>query len=195
MRYFLDTEIIDDGHTIDLISIGIVCEDGRELYLQSADCTPQLASQWVKDHVLSNLTLCPHVRPEWTTEFYANFIAHGGWRGQCTFTRGEGIIGAYADCPWRTRLQMMHEVRQFFNPSDGIELWGWCAGYDWVALCQLFGTMMDLPSGWPHYMHDLQGVLDKLGIADDALPPQTEQAHNALADARYIRQIWQQLHA
>ncbi len=31
MRYFLDTEFYEDGKTIDLISIGIVAEDGREL--------------------------------------------------------------------------------------------------------------------------------------------------------------------
>lgn len=30
MRYFLDCEFIEDGRTIDLISIGIVAEDGRE---------------------------------------------------------------------------------------------------------------------------------------------------------------------
>ena len=38
MRYFLDTEFIEDGKTIDLLSIGIVAEDGRELYLQNVEC-------------------------------------------------------------------------------------------------------------------------------------------------------------
>ena len=37
MKYFIDTEFVDDGKTIDLISIGIVAEDGRELYVESAD--------------------------------------------------------------------------------------------------------------------------------------------------------------
>lgn len=32
MRYFFDTEFYEDGKTIDLVSIGIVAEDGRELY-------------------------------------------------------------------------------------------------------------------------------------------------------------------
>lgn len=32
MKYFLDTEFHEDGKTIDLISIGIVAEDGREYY-------------------------------------------------------------------------------------------------------------------------------------------------------------------
>ena len=51
-RYFLDTEFIEDGKTIDLISIGIVCEDGRELYLANRNCDFDKASQWVKDNVL-----------------------------------------------------------------------------------------------------------------------------------------------
>jgi hypothetical protein len=28
VRYFYDTEFLEDGKTIELISIGIVCEDG-----------------------------------------------------------------------------------------------------------------------------------------------------------------------
>ena len=43
-KYFLDTEFIEDGKTIDLISLGIVCEDGRELYLQNSECEFQKAS-------------------------------------------------------------------------------------------------------------------------------------------------------
>lgn len=37
MRYFFDTEFHEDGQTIDLISIGIVAEDGREFYAVSRD--------------------------------------------------------------------------------------------------------------------------------------------------------------
>lgn len=32
MKYFYDTEFVEDGTTIDLISIGIVADDGREYY-------------------------------------------------------------------------------------------------------------------------------------------------------------------
>jgi hypothetical protein len=38
MKYFLDTEFIEDGKTIDLISIALVAEDGREIYLCNSDC-------------------------------------------------------------------------------------------------------------------------------------------------------------
>ena len=34
-RYFYDTEFIEDGTTIDLVSIGVVDETGREFYAVS----------------------------------------------------------------------------------------------------------------------------------------------------------------
>jgi hypothetical protein len=55
MRYFIDTEFIEDGQTIDLISIGIVAEDGRTYYAISAGCDHSRANDWVKQNVLSRL--------------------------------------------------------------------------------------------------------------------------------------------
>lgn len=37
MKFFLDTEFYEDGSTIDLISIGVVTEDGREFYAVSQE--------------------------------------------------------------------------------------------------------------------------------------------------------------
>ncbi len=55
MRYFYDTEFIDDGRTIELISIGVVAEDGREYYGVSSDFDPGRAGPWVRTHVLPKL--------------------------------------------------------------------------------------------------------------------------------------------
>lgn len=55
VRYFYDTEFIEDGRTIDLVSIGIVAEDGREYYAVSTDFDAAKANQWVRDNVLSQL--------------------------------------------------------------------------------------------------------------------------------------------
>ena len=38
MKFWFDTEFIEDGKTIDLISIGIVAEDGRTFYAESLEC-------------------------------------------------------------------------------------------------------------------------------------------------------------
>lgn len=56
MKYFLDTEFIEAPNHLDLISIGIVCEDGRELYLENSEVQWSRASQWVQENVRSHLT-------------------------------------------------------------------------------------------------------------------------------------------
>ena len=56
MKYFFDTEFIEDGKTIDLVSIGIVSEDGREFYAESWAIPWNKASGWVLDNVKPHLT-------------------------------------------------------------------------------------------------------------------------------------------
>ena len=66
MKYFLDTEFLEGTQkkwfgqtkpTIDLISIGIVCEDGREYYavVDPIDINLHLADNWVWDNVIKYL--------------------------------------------------------------------------------------------------------------------------------------------
>ena len=55
MRFFYDTEFIEDGTTIDLVSIGIVGEDGREYYAVSTAFDPAKANMWVRNNVLNQL--------------------------------------------------------------------------------------------------------------------------------------------
>jgi len=47
-RYFLDAEFFENGTTIDLISIAIVCEDGRELHCVNADFDIDAYERWAK---------------------------------------------------------------------------------------------------------------------------------------------------
>ncbi len=56
MKYFIDTEFIEYPNTINLISIGIVCEDGREFYAESWAVDWSKASGWVIDNVKPHLT-------------------------------------------------------------------------------------------------------------------------------------------
>lgn len=55
VRYFYDTEFIEDGRTIDLVSIGIVDEGGREYYAVSTDFDSSKANAWVRENVLNQL--------------------------------------------------------------------------------------------------------------------------------------------
>ena len=57
MKYFIDTEFIESGHLnpIQLISIGVVAEDGREFYAISQQFNPDMANKWVQENVLEKL--------------------------------------------------------------------------------------------------------------------------------------------
>lgn len=63
MRYFIDTEFIEDSKTIDLISIGIAAQDGRTYYAISTEFDESRASDWVRDNVLKHLPDRRH--PAW----------------------------------------------------------------------------------------------------------------------------------
>src|SRR5688500_10884999 len=54
-RYFYDCEFIEDGRLIDLVSIGVVDEHGREFYAVSTEFDDSRALPWVRRNVLDKL--------------------------------------------------------------------------------------------------------------------------------------------
>ena len=54
-RYFYDCEFIEDGRIIDLVSIGVVDEHGREFYAVSTEFDGSRALPWVRRNVLDKL--------------------------------------------------------------------------------------------------------------------------------------------
>jgi hypothetical protein len=177
MRYYLDTEFIEDGKTIDLISIGIVAEDGREFYGQSVEWDANKASDWVVHNVFPFLQICSN----------GNKAHHAYYRGHCL---------GHESCPWYKHSQLAERIKRFCDPEKyGMpELWGYYSAYDHVAFCQLFGTMMDLPKGYPMYTRDLKQWFDVLSvISNPQLPEQEQGEHHALADARHNRVMYEYL--
>ena len=201
MRFFVDTEFIDDGKTIDLLSIGIVAEDGREYYAINRDCDFSKASSWVRDNVISKLP-ANNVNPQtaspsevegvlfWKSKFaisteVAKFLGCAGTptvtidnRPYLRFSRWLGFPGV--GVKWTYKWECVDA-----KP----ELWAYYADYDWVAFCQLFGTMMDLPTGFPMYCLDIKQECDRLG--NPKLPTQGKGEHNALDDARHNRTMFE----
>ena len=150
MRYFLDTEFYEDGQTIDLISIGVVCEDGREFYAVSQDAQLHRVSEWVRANVL------PH-------------------------------LPKYGDPAWQKRATIAANLKAFMH-DEKPEVWAYYADYDWVALCQLFGTMMGLPGRFPKFCRDLKQL--SVDVGSPKHPPDPEGEHNALVDARWNRDLY-----
>lgn len=153
MKYYLDTEFNEDGVTIDLISIAIIAEDGREFYRISTEFDPSRANEFVVKQVFPYI-----VDPK------------SGKR-----------IDPQA---WMSREQIKQEMLKFVGEDDNIEFWAWYGSYDWVALAQLFGTMVDLPKGWPMYVHELKQLADELG---NPRGPAQENSHHPVADAKWAK--------
>ena len=63
------------------------------------------------------------------------------------------------------------------------EFYAYYSAYDWVLLCQLYGTMMDLPKSWPMYCKDLKQIADEKGFDTKQIPSENE--HSAIDDARW----------
>lgn len=163
MKYFYDTEFYENGKTIDLISIGIVAEDGREYYAISKEFNGRKVSEWVHENVIKKL---PPRHP----------AQHDSPRIQ------------QESLAWKSRVQIKEDILEFCDLTkyDKPEFWAYYADYDHVVLCQLFGTMMDLPKDWPMYTRDIKQLCDSLG--NPRLPEQDSKSeHNALEDAKWCK--------
>jgi len=161
-RFWYDTEFIEYPNTIDLISIGIVSESGEEFYGINYECNYDAANEWVRENVIAELP--PLLHPS-----YVNT----------------------PDSPWMTKIVIAQKVLGMLKPSkeDPVELWGYYSAYDHVALCWLFGPMINLPPGMPMLTLDIKQLC--LDLGDPRLPEQGKGEHDALADARWNKKAWE----
>lgn len=239
MKYFLDTEFIEDFHKplfgkrrhfIDMISIGIVAEDGREYYAISNEFNEKDASQWVKDNVIHPIFKEACNYDSGIVQFERRFIKSNAEIAKdiIEFINHEPVktIGGAVTVSLTTESE--ESIRRgYLTP----EFYAYYADYDWVLFCSLFGTMMNLPKGFPMYCHDLKQDIDRaakkmmrggtpeqiaafrkecervgglfsvvynnsfedmLGLVKShkCYPKETNE-HNALADARWNKQLYE----
>ncbi|MCQ4119864.1 3'-5' exoribonuclease domain-containing protein [Rhodococcus tibetensis] len=179
-RYFYDTEFLEDGMTIDLISIGIVAEDGREYYAVSSDLP--IARIRKDDWLLRNvMTSLPVNEPQSLQRYVENSPNHHPRPSVSTLDVDR------RDSRVKPEWVIANEVRDFLLAAHGVELWADYAAYDHVVLCQLWGRMIGLPTGIPMFTKDLQQRLSDLG--NPRVPEQTAGLHNALDDARHVKAV------
>jgi len=166
VKIFYDTEFLEDGETIKLISIGLVREDGKEYYAINAELPwfSILRHDWLKKHVVSSLP---------------------------TRMTGSGLRTLNFDSVHiKPRAKIAHEVASFILSSGpDPELWAWYGAYDHVALCQLWGRMTDLPPGIPMFTNDIKTLFQMYG--NPVEPKQNlDTVHNALEDARHNKVMY-----
>lgn len=154
MKFFIDTEFIERGpnYPVQLISIGIVAENGKAFYAENSEFKLSDCSPWLLENVI------PHLN----------------------------------DTDRAPLAEIAKSVQKWIRSIAGkakLEFWGYYCDYDWVVFCQMFGTMMDLPKGWPMYCRDIKQLCDDLG--NPKLPPQESTEHNALADAKWNKTAYE----
>jgi hypothetical protein len=162
-----DTEFLEDGHTIELISIGMVREDGAKLYLINSDFDlgKLLRNEWMMDNVFPHLPakLEEDGMPVWDADH-----------------RDASHI-------WN-RSRIRDRVKAFVLRHPEPVLWADYGAYGHVVMCQLFGKMIDLPDGFPMWTGDVQQEAQRLGYPVLDLDETVGlRAHHALADAEDLR--------
>lgn len=169
-KIYYDSEFLEDGKTIELISIALVAEDGREYYAVNRDMPVRRIkeSPWLMANVVPSL-------PK----------AHGDRR----MTQPKSWLFDYASPMVKRREVIADGVRDFIQATPDVQLWASYGAYDHVVLAQLWGSMIDLPDGVPMWTNDLQQEAARLGLSDADLPRQPDGHHNALADARHNKVV------
>jgi hypothetical protein len=172
MRYFIDTEFNapGTGNPIDLISIGVVAEDGREFYACNRAFKTRRATPWVRENVLP---LLPDPNP-----------GSVQWGGSPRLN-SEALA-------WMSYGTIRTKFLAFIGDDPDPEFWGYYCAYDYVILSQLMGGMDAWPDGWPYLMLDLRQWLDYEALHHVSQPD--DAPHDALQDARWIRDTFLEYH-
>jgi len=169
MKYFIDLEFVEDGTTIDVLSIGIAREDGQNFYCVNMDADWKKAKEhhFVGPNVLPNIYLID--KPT-------------------LFMRKKAMVN-----------EARRFIEEFDKPESEEfnykEFWAFYATYDWQGLCQtLFGPMASLPyKQYPMFIWDLKPLLNMCGnpkIPDNLPHSPYKGLHNALYDALWDKDVY-----
>lgn len=229
MKYFLDTEFIEGTQkkffgvtkpTIDLISIGIVDENGKEYYTLCNEFN--LKEAWSRCDVKMNMDYKPNqsdgdynprvIKDYWIRDhvllpIYREFIS-GDMRNHFDFSYPtmKYILKMYG----KSRKTISEEI-QIFTGRKMVEMvedkfghghwlldekpkfYGYYSSYDWVVFCWIFGKMKDLPEAFPMFCMDLKQMMEEKQLPKEwkrTHCPDPIGEHNALIDAHWNRKLY-----
>lgn len=171
MKIFLDFEFMEDGHTIDPLSVGMVREDDEEYYAEFAYADVRAGNPWVKEHVLPNLKSI--------NKTHTYLVPYDALEDSSNPT----FRAKYVE-------DIRKEIAEFcYVNGEKPEFWGYFCDYDWVTLCQMWGRMVDLPSYFPQFCLDVKQEMHCKQIPKEYIERDHPQptTHNSLDDARWIK--------
>lgn len=103
------------------------------------------------------------------------------------------------DPAWMSRAAMKERLLAFIG-SDIPRFWSWLAApYDFMVMARLFPLAERVPDGWRYTAYDVSLLVENAGLSvhpvDPSLPQAPPNVHHALADARWVRDLYRAVNA
>ena len=181
--------LIKPNNTIQPISIGLVSSDDREYYAISKDFNlkeawnrndldpnhkrnyKQKDNYWIRDNVLRPIFDELILKYALIEEKAFQLRTTSGYNPPYKFNYNniKNLINLFG----KSNKEIADEIKMFIGTKETVEnyeevkhllnpqFYGYYSAYDHVALCWLFGNMIDLPKGFPMYTIDLKQILDE----------------------------------
>lgn len=184
-KIFFDTEFTGLHKDTTLISIGLISEDGRQFYGECTDYDITQCDEWIKENVLKH--------------------THFSY-GEChELNIKEDIV--ISNYHLGNKFSMKTMITNWLRQFDTVEFVSDVCHYDFVLLIDLFGSAFDLPKQCCAACYDInQDIARKFNISQqEAFDKSREdilynaykenavkgEKHNALYDAKVIRELYQ----
>jgi len=178
VKLFLDTEFTELSRYGKLISLAVVSEKNDIFYAELNHISENVCNEWVKENVLPRL-LFPNRKTHFSEDNATFFVK---------------------DSP----VEISHKFSEWLSRFGEIEIFGDCPAFDWVLLCDLFGTAFDIPENIFYIPFDVATLLRCTGIdpdinreqfvrtnkgdyAIDMIKKKAKGPHNSLFDAFIIK--------
>jgi len=140
IKVFFDTEFTSLTREAELISIGLVTEDGRTFYAELTDVAGPV-SEWIEENVIKNLLFND------SEPFFA--------------------IGHRSVTMKVARFEVAHNLRKWFGRFPDVELYADVLAYDWMLFCDLFRGAFNIPENIFYIPFDIATMLKCRGIDPD----------------------------
>lgn len=234
MNFFFDTEFIEGpqpkkilgltyGKTkpiIDLISIGIVDENGSTYYAISKEFNFRHAwnDEFIRENVLSNIFYENAKRGSAFNYRNTKKLIRSIGKANITiaaeilmfcFESQSGEIVTLSDNQTDTKLTTRDLSRGYVGSTEDLVsylwkqkrekpfvFWDYYAATDWVAFYQLWGKLIDKPESYPLCVMCLKNLMEFKGHSKEWKNkhcPEPEEKHNALKDAIWNKKLYNSL--
>ncbi|MDP2574208.1 3'-5' exoribonuclease [Vibrio penaeicida] len=134
MRLYLDTEFTELSQAASLLSLALVDEQNRSLYLEVKN-SPIPQDEWLQNNVIRHL--------KWRNTHQESFI-------NLAQTHSEAYV-TFNECA--------EVITQWLSPYSQGEVWTDCAVWDWLFFCELFGGAFHIPKSINYLPLDLVTLL------------------------------------